>query len=75
MYASLRHPAVSESRIKRITQITRITPHIPTTASSFPLRSVFRIRRPITRRDRPLCLALYIINQRSVRNPAPPRRV
>ena len=71
MYASPRHPTVSESRIKRITQITRITPHIPTTASSFPLRSVFRIRRPITRRDRPLCLALYIINQRSVRNPCP----
>ena len=29
-------PAVSESRIKRITQITRITPHIPTAALSFP---------------------------------------
>ena len=26
----------SESRIKRITQIVRITPHIPTTALSFP---------------------------------------
>ena len=38
-------PTVSESRIKRITQITRITPHIPTTALSFPLRCVFRIRR------------------------------
>ena len=69
MYALPVRPAVSESRIRRITQITRITPHISTTASSFPLRSVFRIRRPITRRDRPLCLALYIINsQWSVRN-------
>ena len=29
-------PTVSESRIKRITQITRITPHIPTAALSFP---------------------------------------
>ena len=29
-------PTVSESRIKRITQISRITPHIPTAASSFP---------------------------------------
>ena len=34
---------VSESRIKRITQISRITPHNPTAASSFPLRCVLRI--------------------------------
>ena len=27
---------MSESRIKRITRIARITPHIPTAASSFP---------------------------------------
>ena len=36
-------PTVSESRIKRITRIARITPHIPTAALSFPLRCVFRI--------------------------------
>ena len=36
-------PLVSESRIKRITQITRIIPHIPTAALSFPLRYVFRM--------------------------------
>ena len=68
---SLPVPAVSESRIKRITQITRITTHRPTAASSFPLRCVLRIPRPITRRNRPLCQSLYIINsQRSVRNPS-----
>ena len=32
---------VSESRIKRITQITRITPHRPTATSSFPLGKKF----------------------------------
>ncbi len=34
--APLNRPCVSESRIKRITRIARITPHIPTAASSFP---------------------------------------
>ena len=51
-------PPVSESRIKRITQITRITPHRPTAASSFP--SVMSFARPgaIIRRDRPMCLPI-----------------
>ena len=41
----------SESRIKRITQIARITPHIPTTALSFPSAMSFVHPAAIRRRD------------------------
>ncbi len=41
----------SESRIKRITQITRITPHIPTTALSFPSAMSFVHPAAIRLRD------------------------
>ena len=54
-------PTVSESRIKRITQITRITPHIPTAALSFPSAMSFACPVAIDLSPRPPLFASLIV--------------